>query len=121
MTPPKRSPRRSPSGATPRPRPAGRPESRPAAGPKKFASRPSRPEPSSRRLEPPSRPGPGVREVQNVVSLDKPAGSAVNVARAVERAVFEDGRRADRSIAWEPRHRRDLAAPDLRFITRAVF
>src|SRR4051794_19835061 len=120
MTPPKRSPRRSPSGAKPHPRLPGRPESRPAAVPKKFAGRPGRPEPSLRRPELADRPGPGVRDVQNVVSIDKLAASAVNVAGAVEQAVLEHGRRADRSIAWELRHRRDLAAPDHRFITRAV-
>src|SRR4051794_19065747 len=112
MTPPKRPPKRSPSGAKPHPRPPGRPESRPTAGPKKFASRPSRPESPSRRHDAPARPLTGVRDVPNVVSIDKLAGSAVTVARAVERAVFEENRRADRSIAWELRHRRDLAAPD---------
>ncbi len=64
---------------------------------------------------------PGVREVANVVSIDKLAESAFEVAMQVERAVFADGRRADRAIAFALRNRRDLAAPDHRFISRAVF
>ncbi len=63
----------------------------------------------------------GARAVSHVVSLDKLASSAVDVALAVEKAVLGDGRRADRSIAWELKMRRDLAAPDHRFISRAVF
>lgn len=62
-----------------------------------------------------------VRAVSNVVSLDKLAASAVDVALAVERSVLGEGRRADRSIAWELRLRRDLSAPDHRFISQAVF
>lgn len=57
----------------------------------------------------------------HVVSLDKLAGSAVDVALAVERSVLGEGRRADRAIAWELRFRRDLALPDHRFIAQAVF
>ena len=59
--------------------------------------------------------------VSHVVSLDKLAGSAVDVALAVERSVLGEGRRADRSIAWELRFRRDLSLPDHRFIAQAVF
>ena len=40
---------------------------------------------------------------------------------AVERAVLEENRRADRAIAFALKTRRDLAAPDCRFISRAVF
>lgn len=125
MSPPKRSPKRSIAKSKPRlrPRPAGRPDSRPATGPKPFAGRPGKPDPASRRPETSSRSAnrPGPRDVQNVVSIDKLAASAVTVAIAVERSVLGEERRADRSIAWELRHRRDLAAPDHRFISRAVF
>jgi 16S rRNA (cytosine967-C5)-methyltransferase len=42
-------------------------------------------------------------------------------ARTVERAVFEEQRRADRAIALALRNRRDLATPDHRFIARSIF
>ena len=123
MSPPKRSPKRAASSSKlkPRPRPAGRPEPRPDSDKSKYFRRAPKPVPPG--LARPDSPSndPGPRSVANVVSIDKLAGSAVTVAIAVERAVLGDGRRADRSIAWELRHRRDLAAPDCRFIARAVF
>ena len=55
--------------------------------------------------------GPPTRVVSHVVSLDKLAASCIDVALAVEKSVLGDGRRADRSIAWELRFRRDLSRP----------
>jgi 16S rRNA (cytosine967-C5)-methyltransferase len=49
------------------------------------------------------------------------AEATVLAARAAEEAVLGKGRRADRAIALALAHRRDLAAPDHRFIARAVF
>jgi 16S rRNA (cytosine967-C5)-methyltransferase len=121
MPPPKRSPKRPSSSLSkpkPRPRPPGRAESRTIYSPKPFTGRPGRPDPVSTDREP-SKNGP--RVVSNVVSIDKLAGSAVTIASAVEHAVFEEHRRADRAIAFALKSRRDLAAPDCRFIARAVF
>jgi 16S rRNA (cytosine967-C5)-methyltransferase len=56
-----------------------------------------------------------------VAPLEVLAASAVEIALAVERGVLEDGRRADRSLSALLRERRDLAPPDHRFITQAVF
>jgi 16S rRNA (cytosine967-C5)-methyltransferase len=49
------------------------------------------------------------------------AEAAVATAWAVEKAVIDEKRRADRAIAWTLKMRRDLALPDHRFIARAVF
>jgi 16S rRNA (cytosine967-C5)-methyltransferase len=49
------------------------------------------------------------------------AGAAVATAAAAEEAVFGARRRADRAIALALRHRRDLAAPDQRFVAEAAF
>jgi 16S rRNA (cytosine967-C5)-methyltransferase len=57
----------------------------------------------------------------HVAPLEVLAGAAVAVARAAEQAVFGEQRRADRVIAWSLRERRDLAAPDHRFIAQSVF
>src|SRR6185437_4886646 len=123
MTPPKRSPKRGASASKPkpRPRPVGRAEARTVTGPKKFSGRPGKPD--SIPIQRPNSPsnGPGPRSVSNVVSIDKLAGSCVSIAMAVERAVFDEHRRADRAIAFALKNRRDLAAPDCRFISRAVF
>jgi 16S rRNA (cytosine967-C5)-methyltransferase len=56
-----------------------------------------------------------------VAPLDTLAESTVAIAEQIERAVLQDGKRADRSLAAALRHRRDLAAPDHRFISQAVF
>ena len=45
----------------------------------------------------------------------------MEIALAVEQAVFEEGKRADRTIAAMLRQRRDLAPPDHRFISQCVF
>lgn len=49
------------------------------------------------------------------------ARAAAEIADRVEQAVVRDGRRADRMVSTELRSRRDLAAPDHRFISQAVF
>ena len=120
MTPPKRSPKRS-AASKPKPRPPGRAQARTAEIPKKFVRRPGKPDPAQfSRLEL-STTNPASRSVSNVVPIDKLAGSAVKIAMDVERAVLEENRRADRSIAFALKSRRDLAAPDCRFIARATF
>jgi 16S rRNA (cytosine967-C5)-methyltransferase len=43
------------------------------------------------------------------------------IAEDVERAVLQERKRADRSLAVALRRRRDLAAPDHRFVSQAVF
>ena len=146
MSPPKRTPKRNafkPKKARPRPdgapnslqpvHPGPKPSTRPKARPEFQAEsrpalrKPGKPDPArtSRPRPMPNSPKQGEpaeqRAALHVVSIDKLAGSAVDVAMAVERAVFEEGRRADKAIAFQLRFRRDLAAPDLRFITRAVF
>lgn len=75
-----------------------------------------------------SRRGPGPapaipeqRAIAHVVPVDVLARATIEIAEAVERAVLVDERRADRALAWNLRNRRDLAAPDHRFISRAVF
>jgi 16S rRNA (cytosine967-C5)-methyltransferase len=121
MPPPKRSPKRASSSfpkPKPRPKPPGRAQARTLITPKAFSSRAPRFDEKSDSREP-SKNGP--RVVSNVVSIDKLAGSAVTIASAVEHAVFEEHRRADRAIAFALKSRRDLAAPDCRFIARAVF
>ena len=148
MSPPKRTPKRSASSpkkarprpdnasgplqpAHPGPKPSTRPKSRPQFDDERRPAlrKPGKPDPARIIRPRPVSVGPGLRAgdqqenraALHVVSIDKLAGSAVDVALAVERAVFEQGRRADKAIAFQLRFRRDLSAPDLRFITRAVF
>ncbi len=64
---------------------------------------------------------PARREVLHVAPLDELAKVACDVAWKVERGVLDEGKRADRAIAQELRLRRDLALPDHRFVSRAVF
>src|SRR4051812_41289062 len=102
-------------------RPSSRP--RPKSLPRKFPPSPARPRPA-----PPVAPGgeakggrsPQAREALHVAPLEVLAESAVAIAMTVEQAVMEDGKRADRAIAWALRMRRDLAVPDHRFISQAV-
>ncbi|WP_435018942.1 RsmB/NOP family class I SAM-dependent RNA methyltransferase [Tundrisphaera sp. TA3] len=61
------------------------------------------------------------RAVAHVVSPEFLARATVEIATKIERAVLTDERRADRALAWELRNRRDLSAPDHRFVSRAVF
>lgn len=49
------------------------------------------------------------------------AEATAAIAVDVEQAVLEDGKRADRSLALALKRRRDLAAPDHRFLSQAVF
>jgi 16S rRNA (cytosine967-C5)-methyltransferase len=55
-----------------------------------------------------------------VAGVETLSAATLATAETVERAVFGERRRADRAIAWALRNRRDLAAPDLRFIARSV-
>ena len=70
---------------------------------------------------PPARGTAPVSDALHVAPLDVLAEAAVSTAMAAEEAVFGSGRRADRAIALALRHRRDLAAPDHRFVAQAVF
>jgi len=56
-----------------------------------------------------------------VASLELLAETAVGLALKVERAVFQEGKRADRVLGALLRTRRELAAPDLHFLSQAVF
>ena len=125
-----------------------RPSSRlkPNFGPRKFPQTAARPRqgraeieneparsggggPGSDRRSGPSRPTLGTRpssdesrhEGTHVAPLDVLARSAVAIARQVERVVLDEKKRADRALAFALRDRRDLAAPDHRFISQAVF
>jgi 16S rRNA (cytosine967-C5)-methyltransferase len=57
----------------------------------------------------------------HVAPLGTLGGAAVQAARSALKAVFEDHRRADYVIAATLRTRRDLAAPDHRFVAQSVF
>jgi len=85
--------------------------------------RPKAPDRTSVPREParPNRSQAPAPESLHVASLDVLAEATVHTAHAAEKAVFGDGRRADRAIAWELRNRRDLAAPDHRFVAQSVF
>ena len=61
------------------------------------------------------------RAVAHVVPAETLARETITIARNVERAVLQDERRADRALSYDLRLRRDLAAPDHRFVSRAVF
>jgi 16S rRNA (cytosine967-C5)-methyltransferase len=56
----------------------------------------------------------------HVAPLDVLAGSAVEIAQAVEHEVFREHKRADKKLAALLRERRDLAPPDHRFIAQSV-
>jgi len=62
-----------------------------------------------------------IRFATNVAPLEVLADSALGIALDVERAVLQGGRRADRTLALRLRGRRDLAAPDHRFVSEATF
>ena len=64
---------------------------------------------------------PPVLDSLHVAPLDVLAKAVIQVAKVVETAVFDEGKRADRAIAFALRNRRDLAAPDHRFIAQAIF
>src|SRR5258708_29413414 len=88
---------------------------------------PPRPQPksvTSRRLvshTAPPRDRVPTPEALHVAPLEVLSKAAVSTARTVERAVFQEKRRADRAIALALRSRRDLATPDHRFVARSVF
>jgi 16S rRNA (cytosine967-C5)-methyltransferase len=81
------------------------------------------PAPSRAPAQLPSRPADRtpIAETLHVAPLDVLSKVAVSTARTVERAVFQEKRRADRAIALALRNRRDLATPDHRFVARSVF
>ena len=56
-----------------------------------------------------------------VAPPDVLARAAIEIADRIESAVLGDGRRADRMLSSELRQRRDLAAPDHRFLSQAIF
>ncbi len=90
------------------------PRSRAPRPPRKPAAMPVRPV----SLEPDRIPRP---DVLHVAPLETLARVTTETARTVERAVFQERRRADRAIALALRNRRDLATPDHRFIARSIF
>ncbi len=98
----------------PRPRPAAR--ARPA-GPSTSAPGRGR-RPVAPRREPPQ---PIASAATNVASADALARLAVEIAAEVEHAVDAEQRRADRTLSNILRGRRDLAAPDARFLSGASF
>lgn len=64
---------------------------------------------------------PPVRDVAHVAPLEVLAETALTLAMDAERLVLDEGKRADRVIAQGLRLRRDLAAPDHRFVSQSVF
>jgi 16S rRNA (cytosine967-C5)-methyltransferase len=56
-----------------------------------------------------------------VVAANELARATAEIAEAVERAVLDDGKHADRVISALLRRRRDLAASDHRFVSQAIF
>ena len=122
----------SPRPTRPKSRP--RPPKRSDPGGPKFSERaeaPRAPSPAPPRRKPPGRPAPALgphrgqpvqdSQILHVAPADVLAAAAVAVAGAAEHAVFGEARRADRAIAAALRGRRDLAAPDHRFVASAVF
>jgi len=107
--PPRPAPRSQPKGGPPRPRPAGLP----SGGPRAYAGKPVG------RFSPPRE-----ADFDDSVRVAPPevlAEAASSVAAVVEPAVLNDGLRADKLIAEALKKRRDLAAPDHRFVAQAVF
>ena len=56
-----------------------------------------------------------------MAATDRLAEATAEIAPGVERAVYEDGKHADRALALALRQRRDLALSDHRFISQAIF
>ncbi|HWE39850.1 MAG TPA: RsmB/NOP family class I SAM-dependent RNA methyltransferase [Isosphaeraceae bacterium] len=100
-------PKTRPSRTRPRPRPSI--EDRP---------RPARPQDFKPEANEPSGPTPYAAHVAPAGVL---AEAAATIALDVEHIVIQEHKRADRAIALALRRRRDLAAPDHRFISRAAF
>ena len=103
-----------------RPRPKSR--TRPPARPRRPSPGPA---PRPETAPPPGRPEPAqagpIRYATHVAPLDVLADSALRIALDVEHAVIEGGRRADRTVALALKTRRDLAAPDHRFVSEVAF
>ncbi|MBV8610582.1 MAG: hypothetical protein JO034_24400 [Singulisphaera sp.] len=114
-----RSPKHKTSRPTPRPAPrhVTKRRDRPGVGPESGPALEAAPEPSRGRS---ARPAPA-REAPHVASAHVLAESAMAIAEAVEHAVLEERKRADRALALALRMRRDLAPPDHRFISQVVF
>lgn len=104
-------------------RPAG--ERRAAGGPE-AARRPAAPAAAS------GRPSPGGRRpgappagppmpTPHVAPPDVLARAALDIAGRVEHAVLAEHGRADRTLSFALRTRRDLSLPDARFVSQAVF
>jgi 16S rRNA (cytosine967-C5)-methyltransferase len=79
--------------------------------------------PPMRKQPPRANPRPQIEIVvaDHVSPPEKVAVATLEIAEAVEAAVLSGGRHADRSLGFALRARRDLAGPDHRFISRAVF
>ena len=60
-------------------------------------------------------------ETLHIAPVEVLATAVLSTARAAEKSVFTEHRRADRAIAYALRNRRDLALPDHRFVAQAVF
>src|SRR5437764_415903 len=121
--------KRRPNRPTSRPRPKAAPRNLPKrVGPKREApAAPAAPAgrtsvgPPAPRSTRPNERRPESREAMHVAPLEVLAESAAAIAARVERGVLDEGKRADRTVAAELRPRRDLAPPDHRFISEAVF
>src|SRR5262245_30797174 len=128
----KQRPRRPRPKPRPAPRTSRRPfereaEPAPAAparagrrGERGGGPKPEAETPASAPRSPGFRRAPAV-EGLHVAAVETLARAVVDTAEAAERAVFDERRRADRAIALALRPRRDLAAPDHRFVAQAVF
>lgn len=78
-------------------------------------------EPRSRGRETQAAERTGRPEGLHVASLEVLSAAVIDAARVAESAVDREHKRADRVIAQCLRGRRDLAAPDLLFVSQAVF
>lgn len=90
------------------------PRARPASAPRPLPKRPAAPRREVRETAP-------AREVLHVAPVNVLAEAATGIAEAAETQVLVEHKRADRALAMLLRDRRDLAPPDHRFISQAVF
>jgi 16S rRNA (cytosine967-C5)-methyltransferase len=114
---PKR-PRRPPHGDRLPDRPIDPPATKPGKPRSPGRSAPSATRHARKQTHPSSVPA---RTVTHVAPIDWLAETTVAIASEVEHAVLERHRRADRTLAVALRARRDLAAPDQRFVSQVVF
>jgi 16S rRNA (cytosine967-C5)-methyltransferase len=104
----------------PRPRPSAV-EIKPRDDSGRRAGQGYRPRPP-RLNEPPPDPANAPEQIQtHVLSLDKLARLTVETALIVEKAVYDDKKHADRTLANILRERRDLGQLDRMLISQAVF